>query len=136
MAFSGEVFGIETKDIKSKKTGKSFHLVVFDVTDYTDSITCQMFINADEKGDAAFEEVNARLKKGKNVIVRGKAQYNDYAREVVVMANGICETDPAAGSYGRGGGKACRAAFAYTNVGDGRCFVGKRPYKPRHFVGT
>ncbi|MBQ7793773.1 MAG: PHP domain-containing protein, partial [Clostridia bacterium] len=90
----GEVFGIETKDITSKKTGKSFHLVLFDVTDRSDSISCQMFIEADEKGDTAYSEVKSRLKVGKHVVVRGKAQYNDYARETIVMANGICETEP------------------------------------------
>ena len=90
IAFRGEVFGIETKDITSKKTGKSFHIVVFDVTDRTDSITCQLFINADEKGDAAFADVKARLLVGKHVAVRGKAQYNDFAKEVVVMANAVC----------------------------------------------
>ena len=90
IAFRGEVFGIETKDITSKKTGKSFHIVVFDVTDRTDSITCQLFINADEKGDAAYADVKARLLVGKHIAVRGKAQYNDYAKEVVVMANAVC----------------------------------------------
>ena len=94
VSFRGEVFGVETKDITSKKSGKSFHLVVFDVTDYADSITCQMFIATDEKGNAAYDEVKSRLKKGLNVVVRGKAQYNDYAKEVIVMANGICETEP------------------------------------------
>lgn len=94
VCFRGELFGVETKDITSKKSGKSFHLVIFDVTDRTDSITCQMFIEADEKGDAAFSEVKDKLKVGKNIVVRGKAQYNEYARETVVMANGICETEP------------------------------------------
>ena len=94
VCFRGEVFGVETKDITSKKSGKSFHLVIFDVTDRSDSITCQMFIEADEKGDAAFGEVKDKLKVGKHIVVRGKAQYNEYARETVVMANGICETEP------------------------------------------
>ncbi len=94
VCLKGEVFGIETKDITSKKTGKAFHLVLFDVTDRTDSITCQMFIEADEKGDTAFGEVKSRLKVGKHVVVRGKAQYNDYAKETIIMANGICETEP------------------------------------------
>ncbi len=94
VCLKGEVFGVEAKDITSKKTGKSFHLVLFDVTDRSDSISCQMFIEADEKGDAAYNEVKSRLKAGTYVVVRGKAQYNDYARETIIMANGICETEP------------------------------------------
>ncbi len=93
VALRGEVFDIETKDIKSKKTGKSFHLVLFNVTDRTDSITCQMFIEADEKGGIAFSEIKSRLKAGMHIVVRGKAQYNDYAKETIVMANAISETE-------------------------------------------
>ncbi len=93
VAIRGEVFGVEIRDITSKKTGKNFHLVVFDVTDRTDSITCQMFLESDEKGDSAFAEIKAGLKIGKYVAVRGKAQYNDYARETILMANAICEAE-------------------------------------------
>ncbi len=93
VAIRGEVFGVEMRDITSKKTGKNFHLIVFDVTDRTDSITCQMFLEADEKGDSAFSEIKAGLKIGKYVAVRGKAQYNDYAHETVLMANAICEAE-------------------------------------------
>jgi len=89
----GEVFSVEFKDITSKKTGKSFHLAVFDISDRHDSITCQLFLEADEKGDSAFSLVKEQLKKGKYVAVRGKAQYNDYAREVIISANGICEVE-------------------------------------------
>ncbi len=93
IAIGGEVFGVETKDITSKKTGKNYHLVLFDVTDRTDSITCQMFLEADEKGDSAFSDIKARLKVGAYVAVRGKAQYNNYAKETIIMANAICEAE-------------------------------------------
>lgn len=92
VCFAGEIFGVEYKDIKSKKTDKQFHLVLFDVTDFQDSISVQMFINKNEKDDAAFDALKARLKKGLHVAVRGKAQYNEYAREVVVSANAVGET--------------------------------------------
>lgn len=94
VTFSGEVFGIETKDIKSKKNGNTYHLIVFDVTDHTDSISCQLFILGDDKGNAAFDEVQKRLKKGSYVVVRGKAAFNTFANETIVTASSICETDP------------------------------------------
>ena len=92
VCFTGEIFGIEYKDIKSRKTEKEFHIVMLDVTDFEDSISVQMFLNKSEKDDAAFLDLKARLKKGLQVVIRGRAQYNDYAKEVVVSANAIGET--------------------------------------------
>lgn len=92
VAFSGEIFETEFKDIKSKKTEKEWHLAVFDVTDFSDSITVQMFVKKEETDDA-FDEIKSRLKKGLHVTVRGTAQYNDYAKEVIVMANAIAQTE-------------------------------------------
>ncbi len=102
VCFEGTVFGYETKEIKSKKSGKEFTLVMLDVTDFEDSISVQFFIEtkegSEETVDAvkkAFGKVNKTvekggLKAGVYVTIRGKAQYNDYAKEVVVMANAIC----------------------------------------------
>lgn len=92
VCFAGEIFGIEYKDIKSRKTEKEFHIVMLDVTDYEDSISVQMFMNKSEKDDEAFHALQSRLKKGMQVVVRGRAQYNEYAKEVVVSANAIGET--------------------------------------------
>ena len=92
VCFAGEIFGIEYKDIKSRKTEKEFHIVMLDVTDYEDSISVQMFMNKSEKDDEAFHALQAKLKKGMQVVVRGRAQYNEYAKEVVVSANAIGET--------------------------------------------
>lgn len=89
VTFCGEIFNVEYKEIKSKKTEKEFHLFVIDITDYNDSITTQIFINKDEKHQSAFLTLKDRLKKGLYVVVRGKAQYNDYAHEVVVSINSI-----------------------------------------------
>ncbi len=88
VCFRGEIFGIETKDITSKKTEKQFHLFVIDVTDYSDSITIQLFMDKN-KNEEAYAQMCKSLKKGTWVTVRGKAQYNDYARETVVSANAI-----------------------------------------------
>ncbi|MBQ7986253.1 MAG: PolC-type DNA polymerase III [Clostridia bacterium] len=106
VCFEGTVFSYETKEIKSKKSGKEFTLVMLDVTDFEDSISVQFFIEtkegSEETVDAvkkAFGKVNKAvekggLKAGVYVTIRGKAQYNDYAREIVVMANAICYAEP------------------------------------------
>lgn len=91
IAFQGEIFGLEIKDIKSKKTEKEYHLVLLDVTDKTDSISVQLFMKKSDKEDAKFETVRERLKKGMSVVIRGQAQYNEYAKEVIVSANAIAE---------------------------------------------
>ncbi len=95
VCFSGEIFGVETKDIKSKKNEKEYHLFVIDVTDYKDSVTVQLFINKNEKDDTAYNELKKSLKKGEQITVRGKAEYNNYAREVIVSANAIALSLPA-----------------------------------------
>lgn len=95
VCFCGEIFGIETKDIKSKKTDKEFHLFVIDVTDYNDSISVQLFMNKDENDDSAYNNLKKALKQGNRIVVRGKAQYNDYAHEVIVSANAIASAPPA-----------------------------------------
>lgn len=88
VCFCGEIFGLETKDILSKKNGKEFHLFVIDVTDYNDSITVQLFIEKD-KAEADYEALCRALKKGVWITVRGKAQDNPYTGEVTVSANAV-----------------------------------------------
>lgn len=94
VCFCGEIFGIETKDIKSKKNEKEYHLFVIDVTDFYDSITVQLFMAKNEEDDSDYENLVKTLGKGKRIVVRGKAEYNQYAKEVVVMANAIGTAPP------------------------------------------
>ncbi len=106
VCFEGTVFGFDTKDIKSKKTGKELHLVMLDVTDFEDSVSVQLFIEMKEENEEkiaeikkAFGKVNKSvekggLKAGVYVAIKGKAQYNKYANEVIVMANSICYAEP------------------------------------------
>ncbi len=91
VTFRGEIFAAEYKDIKSRKNDKEYHIVMFDVTDFEDSVSVQMFMEKKEN-DELFEKVRSSLKKGMSVIVTGTAKYNEYAREVMVTANGIAET--------------------------------------------
>ncbi len=88
VVFKGEIFGLEFKDIKSRKKNKEFFIVSIDMTDYTDSITVQIFIDKN-KGEEAIARLKSRLKKGNSIVVRGMAKFNDYANEVMVTANAI-----------------------------------------------
>ena len=88
----GEIFSLETKDIRSKKTEKEYHLVLMDITDFTDSISVQLFIEKKDN-DEPYKKMMERLKKGISVAVKGKAQYNDYAKEIIISANSVAEIE-------------------------------------------
>ncbi len=90
--FRGQVFGVEIKDITSRKTGKEFHIIVFDMTDFYDSISVQIFVEKKED-DSEYESIKKGIKKGAFLIVRGRAQYNEFAHEVMVSADAVAETE-------------------------------------------
>lgn len=97
VTFAGRVFAIDEREITSKKTEKQFHLVTMDVTDNTDSISVKLFVTKTED-DAPFKNlygpIKAGVKKGGfHIVCRGQAQYDDYAKEVVVMAKDIAEIE-------------------------------------------
>ena len=92
---SGKVFFAEDRDIVSKKTGKEFHLITIHMTDNTDSITAKLFIRKTDD-DEAFKKLFGVLKKGVKkggayVVLSGKAQYDEYLKETVVMINSMAE---------------------------------------------
>ena len=91
VCFEGEIFGVETKDIHSKKTQKNFFLLMIDITDYQDSISAQLFIEKNEKNEEAIKIITQQIKKGLFVVVKGKAQYNEYAKEVVVGVRSLAQ---------------------------------------------
>ncbi|MDR0405421.1 MAG: PolC-type DNA polymerase III, partial [Clostridiales bacterium] len=61
------------------------YIVSFDVTDFEGSITCKLF--GLEKRD--YKRLEERLTKGVNVAVKGLAQFDKYAKEVLIMADDI-----------------------------------------------
>ena len=91
VCFQGDIFNIETKEIKSKKTQKEYFLIMLDITDYDDSVSCQLFIEKNEKNEEKIKSVTSQIKKGLNVIIRGKAQYSDYNKETIININSIAE---------------------------------------------
>jgi DNA polymerase-3 subunit alpha (Gram-positive type) len=92
---SGKVFSADEREIKSKKTGKEYHLIVMDITDMSNSITLKMFIEKKED-DTAFSNFFGKIKKGVksggiHILCRGKAQHDEYANEVIVMVSDVAE---------------------------------------------
>ncbi len=92
VVFKCHVFGMETKDITSRKTGKEYHIIMLDVTDYTDSVSVQIFMTKKED-DSQYDEFVSKVKKGSFLIIRGRAEYNDYAHEVIVSADSVALTE-------------------------------------------
>ncbi len=73
----------KSPDIKETRNGA--HIVTFSITDDKDAINCKIF--TDDK--AAFEALSGRLKKGTALRVRGQAQNDKYARELLINVRDI-----------------------------------------------
>ena len=84
VTIQGEVFFIDSKDIHSKKTGKDYVKIAFDMTDRTNSVRVSKFLAADKAGDTA-----AKIKKGLYCTVQGKMVYDTFAKEMVLEPTGI-----------------------------------------------
>ena len=82
VVIEGEMF---TKAADVRVTRDNRYIVLFNVTDYTNSIACKIFID----NKAVFEGVNERLKKGVYMRIKGNAAYDKYAREIVLSVYDI-----------------------------------------------
>lgn len=88
---NGYAFEYEEREIKNEKL-----IVTFNVTDKKGSVSCKFFV----KNSVYTDEFRDLLKKGKKdknekyVKVYGKAQYDDYAKEVNIMAEKIALGTP------------------------------------------
>lgn len=92
---SGKVFFLDEREITSKKSGKQFHLITMHITDNDDSISAKLFIRKTDD-DEAFGKLYGELKKGVKkggayVVMNGKAQYDEYAGETIIMINSIAQ---------------------------------------------
>ncbi len=77
VVIEGEVL---TTEVRSLKSGRN--LLLFDLTDYTDSISVKAF--ASKKYDPS-----ATVQTGMWLKIKGKLQYDDYAKEQIIMADSI-----------------------------------------------
>ena len=76
----GQVFKIETKQIKSGK-----YLITANITDFTDSIGFKLFVAPDDK-DPILED----LVEGNFYCIKGSVDYDDYTREMAFRSvNGM-----------------------------------------------
>ena len=70
----GKILNLDTRDIRNDRT-----IVMFSVTDFTDSIRCKVFIKTDE-----VSSLLQNIKKGKFIKLKGLAQYDKFDREVAI----------------------------------------------------
>ena len=80
----GEIFFADHREITSKKNGKEYVKLSFDITDNTNSVRVTKFLSK-EQG----EEVAPLLKTGLYVTVQGKITYDTFEKESVLEATAI-----------------------------------------------
>lgn len=79
VCFDGEIFKVDSRELKSGKI-----LLTLDVTDYTSTIACKLFLDKEK-----YEEVEKKLTKGAFITVQGRPQFDTYAKELGIMVNNI-----------------------------------------------
>ncbi|PYZ93109.1 PolC-type DNA polymerase III [Salipaludibacillus keqinensis] len=84
IAVQGYVFHSETRELKSGRT-----LLIFKITDYTDSIMVKMFSN-DKEDVPVLESVS----EGMWLKVRGSVQHDTFIRDLVMMAKDFQQVTP------------------------------------------
>lgn len=67
---AGDIISVDIRELREKKL-----LVMFNMTDYDNSITCKFFTPADK-----FEQIKDEIKVGKTVMVRGEANMTNMKR--------------------------------------------------------
>lgn len=72
----GKILSIDTREIRMEKT-----IVMFDITDFTDTITVKIFVANEELGD-----VLAKLKKGNFYKVKGMALFDKFDKEIGIAS--------------------------------------------------
>ena len=85
VVIDGELIA-DTMDSREIKTGEKV-ILMFNVYDGTSSITCKAFLDSDK-----FKAVSKRIKGSKGLKIDGIAKYDQFAKEITVMANTIIET--------------------------------------------
>ena len=72
----GKILSIDTREIRMEKT-----IIMFDITDFTDTVTVKLFVRNDELGD-----VLAKLKKGGFYRVKGMALFDKFDHEIGIAS--------------------------------------------------
>lgn len=85
ISVSGKILSFEERETKKGK-----FVISIDITDMSDSVTVKFFLKPEEYTD----EVKELLKVKKYINVKGRAQYDEYAGEINIMASNICAGTP------------------------------------------
>lgn len=85
VVIDGELIA-DTIDSREIKNGEKV-ILMFNVYDGTSSITCKAFLDTDK-----FKTVSKRIKGSKGLKIDGIAKYDQFAKEITIMANTIIET--------------------------------------------
>lgn len=80
----GKILNTDTRDIRNNKT-----IVMFSITDFTDSIRCKVFIKTDE-----VPVLLSFLKKGNYIKLKGLALYDKFEREISISSINGMKTIP------------------------------------------
>ncbi len=75
------------QDVRITRSEKA--LLILDVTDYTDSITCKAFV----KKEIFDERVSGMLKKNMFVRIEGRVQFDTFSNELGIMINAMEEIE-------------------------------------------
>ncbi|MDD3746420.1 MAG: PolC-type DNA polymerase III [Anaerostipes sp.] len=72
----GQIFEIETREIRNEKS-----IIMFSVTDFTDSIRCKIFVKNEQLPD-----VLSGIAKGKFIRIKGMAIYDKFDHEITLSS--------------------------------------------------
>ncbi len=81
IVLSGCIFDLETRELRSGRT-----LLIFNITDYSDSIAIKIFLNENQ-------QVPEGLSDGNWVKVKGGVKTDNFTQELTVFATDICKID-------------------------------------------
>jgi len=79
----GEIISMESRELKSGK-----ELLSFNLYDGTSTVTCKLFA----KDGAQSKEIQKRFKECKGIKVKGRAEYDQFAKELGVISNIVIES--------------------------------------------
>ena len=72
----GQIIAMDQREIRNEKT-----ILIFDVTDYTDTITVKMFVRNEQ-----LDEVKGSLKKGAFIKLKGIAMMDNFDKEIAIAS--------------------------------------------------
>ncbi len=87
-AVQGNVIGVRSIDIKKDSKQKKA-ILIFNVTDFTSTITCKAFMTAKK-----CESLKKELEKTETIKAAGRTRFDTYSREVCLSVNSIEKAKP------------------------------------------